>query len=466
VLTARSRSAALVAALSAGAASAAALPGAAGAATVNATPSSLSSVYSSAKPGDTIQLAAGSYSYFQGASKAAPGVTLKAASGAAVSMAGAAFAGTSYISIQGVRFTQGVVIRDNANHIVLDGDTFDGLGEATWEGRLSLNLGAHDNTVRNSHFGGGGCSDGVFVGVTSNTTIGPGNEFTGLKQGSCSAHVDPIQLYTGPTTMITGNYFHDNSTGIMAPNGTSGTTLTNNVFVMSEYPYAAYFGWAEKTTVTHNTIVGGSLHFEDWTDGTNHPSAHTSGTIRDNVLAGGLQKTGVPSGALVQDYNLLSSGASGSHDLTGSPTFSGGAKPTSRAGFALASGSLGRGNASDGSDRGIGATTGTTPPATPPTTPPVTTPPADQPAKAVWTAPTGVRVGRAVTLDATRSTGDGTLTCTWSFEDQSGATVWETATGCKLTKTFQNADTKYVRLTVKDADGDTNTNRQSFTVAR
>lgn len=459
---ARSRSAALSAALSAGAALVAVLPGAADAATLNATPSTLSSVYSSAQPGDTIQLAAGSYSYFQGGSKAAPGVTLKAADGAAVSMAGAGFAGTSYITIQGVRFTQGVVIRDNANHIVLDGDTFDGLGEATWEGRLSLNLGAHDNTVRNSHFGGGGCSDGIFVGATSNTTIGPGNEFTGITQGSCSAHVDPIQLYTGPTTTITGNYFHDNSTGIMAPNGTSGTTLTNNVFVMSDYPYAAYFGWSDRTTVTHNTIVGGSLHFEDWTNGTDHPSAHTSGTIRDNVLAGGLQETGVPSGSLVQDYNLVSSGASGSHDITGSPTFSGGATPTSRASFALTSGSLGKGNAGDGSDRGIGATTtGTT---TPPPPPPP--PPADQPATATWTAPTRVRVGKAVTLDATRSTGDGTLTCAWSFENQAGTTVWETATGCNIAKTFQNADTKYVKLTVTDADGDTNTNRQSFAVTR
>jgi hypothetical protein len=83
----------------------------------------------------------------------------------------------------------------------------------------------------------------------------------------------------------------------------------------------------------------------------------------------------------------------------------------------------------------------------------------------VWTAPTGATVGRAVTLDATGSTGDGTLTCTWSFEDQSGATVWETVTGCKISKTFSNADTKYVKLTVRDADGDTDSNRQSFAVA-
>jgi hypothetical protein len=69
-----------------------------------------------------------------------------------------------------------------------------------------------------------------------------------------------------------------------------------------------------------------------------------------------------------------------------------------------------------------------------------------------------------VTLDATASTGAGALTCTWSFEDQSGETVWETATGCKITKTFQNADTKYVELTVTDGNGTTDANRQSFPV--
>lgn len=461
--SARTLSVAVPAALSLGALCAvAALPGAANAATLNATPSTLTSVYNSAKAGDTVQLAAGAYSAFNGASKSAPGVTLKAASGANVTMAGAQFAGTSYITIQGVKFTSGVVLRDNANHIVLDGDTFDNLGPATWEGRLSMNLGAHDNTVRNSHFGNGGCADGVFIGNATNNTIGPGNEFSNLKQGSCSAHVDSIQLYTGPSTTITGNYFHDVTTGIMAPNGTSNATLSNNVFVMSEYPYAAYFGWSANTTAVHNTILGGSLHFEDWTNGTDHPSAHTSGTVRDNVLAGGIQKIGVSS--LTQDYNLLSSGASGSHDVTGKATFVGGANPTSYAGYALASGSLGKGNASDGTDRGIQVGSTTPPVVTPPSTDP--TPPATTPVKAVWTVPSNVRVNKAVTLDGTRSTGTGTLTCTWSFEDQTGATVWETATGCKLSKAFSNADTKYVKLTVRDSTGATNSSRQSFAVTR
>ena len=80
----------------------------------------------------------------------------------------------------------------------------------------------------------------------------------------------------------------------------------------------------------------------------------------------------------------------------------------------------------------------------------------------MWTPPSGARVGVAVTLDGTRSTGDGTISCTWALENQAGSTVYETLTGCKLQKTFQYADPKYVKLTVRDRDGDTDTNRQSF----
>ena len=68
------------------------------------------------------------------------------------------------------------------------------MGPATWEGRLSFNTGAHHNTVKNSYFGGGGCSDGIFVGNASDLLI-QDNVFTDLKQGSCAAHVDAVQFY-------------------------------------------------------------------------------------------------------------------------------------------------------------------------------------------------------------------------------------------------------------------------------
>jgi hypothetical protein len=70
-----------------------------------------------------------------------------------------------------------------------------------------------------------------------------------------------------------------------------------------------------------------------------------------------------------------------------------------------------------------------------------------------------------VTLDGTASKGDGTLSCTWTFEDQDGSTVYETLTGCRLSKAFRVTGTKYVKLTVRDADGDTDSNKKSFNVS-
>jgi pyruvate/2-oxoglutarate dehydrogenase complex dihydrolipoamide acyltransferase (E2) component len=52
----------------------------------------------------------------------------------------------------------------------------------------------------------------------------------------------------------------------------------------------------------------------------------------------------------------------------------------------------------------------------------------------------------------------------WSFEDATGSTTWETISGCKITKTFQVADTKYVKLIVTGAGGGTDSNKQSFAV--
>jgi hypothetical protein len=98
------------------------------------------------------------------------------------------------------------------------------------------------------------------------------------------------------------------------------------------------------------------------------------------------------------------------------------------------------------------------------TTSPPPPPPADTPANAVWTAPTGATVGSPVTLKSA-STGDAPLTCLWSFENQSGSLLLDTRTGCQVSYTFQQAGAQYVRLTVTDADGDTDFSRKSFSVA-
>lgn len=86
-------------------------------------------------------------------------------------------------------------------------------------------------------------------------------------------------------------------------------------------------------------------------------------------------------------------------------------------------------------------------------------------ASAVWTAPAGATAGVPVTLDGSGSTGVAPIVCTWTFENASGSTVFQTRRGCELPFTFESTGTKHVRLQVLDASGDSDASRQSFAVS-
>lgn len=103
------------------------------------------------------------------------------------------------------------------------------------------------------------------------------------------------------------------------------------------------------------------------------------------------------------------------------------------------------------------------PPNPPNSTPPDPSPPTVTP-EAIWTPPGTALVSLPVTLDGTSSTGGDPLACTWSFENQDGSKVFQTLNGCKVTFTFTSTGTKHVKLTVEDAEGEADSNKQSFTV--
>ncbi len=86
-------------------------------------------------------------------------------------------------------------------------------------------------------------------------------------------------------------------------------------------------------------------------------------------------------------------------------------------------------------------------------------------AQAVWEVPESPRVNVPVTLDGAASTGDGDLTCIWSFENRDGSIVWQTRKGCVIDFTFEGSGVKYVSLIVEDADGEVDSSKQAFTVA-
>jgi hypothetical protein len=255
-----------------------------------------------------------------------------------------------------ITWTAGATVRTRGadQGILFESSVFDNLPAPLYEGRVTVR--GYNNTqpvgvtIRNSHFSGG-CSDGVqVVGDAYGVQIGPGNEFVGITQDPCAEHVDPIQLYGSRYTVITGNFFHDNSTAVMAPDGGDHERITNNVFVAGGYPQVLQLGSHRDGLIAHNTFVGGSIGVAAHKEG-ERPS--TGQVVRDNIFTGDLL---TPDPGNIEHHNLCQAGdrdCRDAHDVKGSPVFVGGAQPTTRAGFKLAPRSPGRNAASDGSDIGI-----------------------------------------------------------------------------------------------------------------
>jgi hypothetical protein len=306
--------------------------------TTHATPSTFAKAISAAAGGSTVCLAAGDYGEFAGASKTSL-VTIKPETGASVAMSLKLDAGTSNIRFDGISDLGGWVINGSKNvqitnstityptsvlgatpGLVFDHDTFDGLPAGTWEGRLSFANGASGAVVKNSHFGNGGCSDGIQFTGNSHDVLVQGNEFSNLHQGACAAHVDPIQFYGASNVTIDSNYFHDTSTGIMTPDGNgSPFTITRNVFVSSgDYPWAIVDGGGRNDVIDHNTIVGWTVEVGQANGGQNASNE----TVSNNVLPGITILSPQPA-----------SGVNDTGNFTGTPTFVGGDHPTTYGGY-------------------------------------------------------------------------------------------------------------------------------------
>jgi hypothetical protein len=375
----------------------AALTQSACAAGLAATPDTLAAVFASAQGGDTIALAAGDYGTFTGAIKGGE-VTITAQPGATVKMA-LDFSPASNITIDGLTLTaieisdsasKNITVRNsdipgpttlrtgqlaNAN-ILFDHNVhrdFDVCANCA-EGRVFLPGNTSEPsgiTIRNSEFKGG-LSDGISNG--SNGTRIIDNVFHDLTQGSPDGvHTDAIQLYGSKNTLIKGNYMYRVPQAIMASSGADHEIIEDNVIDPGEYPFPLVLYSDDSSIIRHNTLPDGACAFHArcgiMTLGSMpscpHPSECDPGhgtIIKDNVM--GEISFGEGTATVAENSNnLLRTPSKGPANLTGLPVYVGGTHPTSFAGFALAPGSRGTGNASDGLDRGIrlsaaGAATG------------------------------------------------------------------------------------------------------------
>jgi hypothetical protein len=337
-----------------------------------ATPATLASVFAAAQGGDTILLASGDYGTFEGGVKSGR-VTFRIQPGAAVILsadfnpaANLTFDGVPLAGLQvrgasrnlvfsNVLFTAQVTFRDATGpmNVLFDHCTWGAIDDVGYyEGRLSTVgsvTGPCGITVQNSKFGPGGNLDGIQTGANGLQILN--NEFVGLRSGSSGIHTDAIQLYGSQNTVIRGNYIHDCDSGIMAPDGTDHAIIEHNVIDPGEYPYAIMIGSDLNSVIRHNTLPDGPAAW-GMRKGIISIGAGSTGTVvQDNVLGEVSLQEG--SSASV-NCNLVANAAPiGAADLQGLPTYVGGANPTVYAGFVLAAGSLGKGTASDGADRGI-----------------------------------------------------------------------------------------------------------------
>jgi hypothetical protein len=352
-----------------------------------ASPSNLERVFAAARGGDTILLAEGDYGTFRGGLKSRR-VTLRPQPGAKVTMA-LAFRPAANVTVSGVTLSEVVVGNSRSRNITVRNSDIPGqvtlrtseLADANilfarnthrdWdkcdgcaEGRVWLpgNTGRPSGvTIRRSEFRGG-LSDGIQNG--SNGTRIVGNEFHRLETGSADGvHADAIQLYGSRRTVIRGNWFHDLPQGvgiILAADGADHEVIEDNVFQPMRgggrtRPFAIDLFSDDGSVIRHNTLADGRCEFNlrcgivalGSKDG-DDPGRGT--VIRDNVV-GEISCCNGPAG-YTASHNLVRSGRRGPNGIKGRPRYVGGARPNGYRAFALARGSRGRRNASDGRDRG------------------------------------------------------------------------------------------------------------------
>jgi len=279
---------------------------------------------------------------------------------------------SNHLAFDHITYTAGVIVLPKYGcstdmALLWDHDRFDNLPNANWEGRF--NVQAFDTgpsapngiTISNSHFGGNGpgndqnCSDGIQLqGGAYGTVIGPGNEFTNVTQGSCSAHVDTIQGVHAPHTTVTGNWFHSNGDGSSGPQRGPGDDfwfIWNNVIEMTSATTKIDCSSCRNDLLQHNVIIDGLGAL--YATNSNLPDLHpTNDVIRDNVFVGTARIGWDETGSISNDHNL-NAGGPGVGNRKGMPVFVGGTKPASYAGYRLAPRSPGKESASNGGDMGI-----------------------------------------------------------------------------------------------------------------
>jgi hypothetical protein len=243
----------------------------------------------------------------------------------------------------------------NDHGYVIDNTIFHRVQQNTNEGRLSL-VAVQGATITNNTFSGVPTtipSDGIQISGGTDVLI-QNNVFQDILQADCGAtHCDNLQLVGTDSVTITENFFINGDTFIMAPDGSTNSVVTNNVFDGDGVSYIdkVQFGTAINPIFRHNTITNCRVSFDSKTG----EPASSGVQSQNNILINGSSfKTTNGNGctSCTFTFNLYDSGGIGSNNISGTPTFTGGSTPSTWAGWELTSLSLGFEDGNDGFDMG------------------------------------------------------------------------------------------------------------------
>lgn len=352
---------------------------------LHATPSTLNSQVSAAAVRQTVCLAAGSYGAWSGTNKAitiapepnaSPTMAFNFGSGAAnftingghsnfdsstpgINLTASSFsAGSQNITLEGVAATDngvsflvdvrtdgpGIVIKDNIFHDLEYPNTTSGsIRVLSPDSVPASNIVIENNLFRDMG------ADGIDA-ASASTMVG--NDFLNVSSGSNDPrHTDAIQFFGGPNMIIEGNFDDGCSQGIDAFDGSHGNTIQDNVIIGCTVHSLSTYADTPGSLVAHNTVIGRGG--EECGSKSGSPASTTQ--LRDNILQQGINWGGVRCTPSVDTRNMSWPGYGQIHsgsDFTGKPAFAGGANPNTYAGYALAAGSPGKGQATDGGDVG------------------------------------------------------------------------------------------------------------------
>jgi hypothetical protein len=257
---------------------------------------------STAAPGAVVCLADGSYSKLSlNATKAAPGVTMRAANAGKATIAGASLAG-AHLTLAGFLVTEGVQIQPGSSAMTIEHNKITGGGQGI-DGCPSSTTTCNDTKIiankligpfgedaihLNRYHDGDGDGVGILI---------EGNEITNVRENG--NHSDCLQtVWVGDHITFRKNYLHDNRCqgffvkdqaslgGVSGP--IAGISVEDNLFLRNHEPcgpplsscgqpmYFQVFGPYSGFKMSRNTI---------WGDGGDSIATFREGTGSDSVIS-------------------------------------------------------------------------------------------------------------------------------------------------------------------------------------